>query len=289
MFAEKILSEEVILVTGGGTGLGKSMALRFAELGASLILCGRREAVVQEAAEEIRRKTGAQVLSFPCDVRNYSQVEEMVERSVEHFGKITGLVNNAAGNFLAQTEKLSPNGFRAVVEIVLFGTFHCTLACGRKMIASGSGGRILNIATTYAFTGSAFVLPSACAKAGVVALTRSLAVEWGRYRIRVNAIAPGPFPTEGAFSRLMLPGMEEAARERIPLKRFGEHEELANLAAYMMSRYSDYMTGEVVVLDGGEWLVGGGGFNALALLPPDQLEGMFQFLREQAGKERGRE
>jgi NAD(P)-dependent dehydrogenase (short-subunit alcohol dehydrogenase family) len=193
-------------------------------------------------------------------------------------------VNNAAGNFLARSEKLTPNGFRSVVEIVLFGTFHCTLACGRRMISQGEGGRILNIATTYAFTGSAFVLPSACAKAGVVALTRSLAVEWGRYRIRVNAIAPGPFPTEGAFSRLMLPGMEESALTRIPLGRFGEHEELANLAAYMMSPYSAYMTGEVVVLDGGEWLMSGGGFNALTLLDPDQLDSIFQFLRGKTQK-----
>jgi len=284
MLPENALAEEVIVVTGGGTGLGKSMAFRFSELKARVAILGRRREVLEETARWIEGKTGGEVLPLVCDVRDFSQVEERVEEIVSRWGKITGLVNNAAGNFLARSEKLTPNGFRSVVEIVLFGTFHCTLACGRRMIAQGEGGRILNIATTYAFTGSAFVLPSACAKAGVVALTRSLAVEWGRYRIRVNAIAPGPFPTEGAFSRLMLPGMEESALARIPLRRFGEHEELANLAAYMMSPYSAYMTGEVVVLDGGEWLMSGGGFNALTLLDPDQLDSIFQFLRERTQK-----
>jgi NAD(P)-dependent dehydrogenase (short-subunit alcohol dehydrogenase family) len=284
MLPENALAEEVIVVTGGGTGLGKSMAFRFSELKARVAILGRRREVLEETASWIEGKTGGEVLPLVCDVRNFSQVEERVEEIVSRWGKITGLVNNAAGNFLARSEKLTPNGFRSVVEIVLFGTFHCTLACGRRMIAQGEGGRILNIATTYAFTGSAFVLPSACAKAGVVALTRSLAVEWGRYRIRVNAIAPGPFPTEGAFSRLMLPGMEESALARIPLGRFGEHEELTHLAAYMMSPYSAYMTGEVVVLDGGEWLMSGGGFNALTLLDPDQLDSIFQFLRGKTQK-----
>jgi NAD(P)-dependent dehydrogenase (short-subunit alcohol dehydrogenase family) len=284
MLPENALAEEVIVVTGGGTGLGRSMAFKFSELKARVAILGRRGEVLEETASWIEGKTGGEVLPLVCDVRDFSQVEERVEEIVSRWGKITGLVNNAAGNFLARSEKLTPNGFRSVVEIVLFGTFHCTLACGRRMIAQGEGGRILNIATTYAFTGSAYVLPSACAKAGVVALTRSLAVEWGRYRIRVNAIAPGPFPTEGAFSRLMLPGMEESALARIPLGRFGEHEELANLAAYMMSPYSAYMTGEVVVLDGGEWLMSGGGFNALTLLDPDQLDSIFQFLRERTQK-----
>jgi NAD(P)-dependent dehydrogenase (short-subunit alcohol dehydrogenase family) len=283
MFEEGLLRDEVIVVTGGGSGLGRSMARRFAELGASVAICGRRAEVLDEAAEAIGEGMEKPVLAVPCDVRDFEAVEKMATATVERFGKLTGLVNNAAGNFLAQTEKLSPNGFKAVVDIVLAGTFHATLACGRRMIEQGSGGTLLSIVTTYAWTGSAFVVPSACAKAGVLAMTRSLAVEWARYGIRANAIAPGPFPTEGAFTRLMPPGVEEQARRKIPLGRFGEHRELADLAAYLMSPGSAFVNGEVVTIDGGEWL-NGGEFNWFTQSSPEKIDAMFQALRAATGR-----
>jgi NAD(P)-dependent dehydrogenase (short-subunit alcohol dehydrogenase family) len=267
MFKENLLKEKTIIVTGGGTGLGKSMAARFGELGANLVIASRREQVIQDAADELR-KTGADVLGIPCDVRDPANVKEMVDAAKKQFGKIDVLLNNAAGNFISPTENLSPNGFKAVVDIVLNGTFNCTHAVGKEMIADG-GGSILNIVTTYAWTGSGYVVPSAAAKAGVLAITRSLAVEWAKYGIRSNAIAPGPFPTKGAWSRLAPPGLgiEKKMKNRIPLKRFGEHIELANLAAYLLSDEAGYINGEVVTIDGGEWLKGAGQFNELEKMP----------------------
>ncbi|HBR86605.1 MAG TPA: 2,4-dienoyl-CoA reductase [Candidatus Marinimicrobia bacterium] len=267
MFKENLLKEKTIIVTGGGTGLGKSMAARFGELGANLVIASRREQVIQDAADELR-KTGADVLGIPCDVRDPANVKEMVDAAKNKFGKIDVLLNNAAGNFISPTENLSPNGFKAVVDIVLNGTFNCTHAVGKEMIADG-GGSILNIVTTYAWTGSGYVVPSAAAKAGVLAITRSLAVEWAKYGIRSNAIAPGPFPTKGAWSRLAPPGLgiEKKMKNRIPLKRFGEHIELANLAAYLLSDEAGYINGEVVTIDGGEWLKGAGQFNELEKMP----------------------
>lgn len=278
MFEGKPLAGSIVLVTGGGTGLGRSMALRFAELGARVAVAGRKQepldAVVKEIAD--RQSEG---LAVSCDVREYGQVEAMVKTIEETLGPITILVNNAAGNFLAPTEALSANAFASVVGIVLNGTFHCTSAVGKRMIAHGKGGRILNIVTTYAWMGSAFVIPSASAKAGVLAMTRSLAVEWGKYKIRVNAIAPGPFPTPGAWERLVPdPEMEKIAQQRIPSGRFGEHHELANLAAYLVSGYSDYINGECVVIDGGEWLMGGE-FNHLTTLPPEKLAALAAKIR----------
>ncbi len=267
MFKENLLKEKTIIVTGGGTGLGKSMAARFGELGANLVIASRREQVIQDAADELR-KTGADVLGIPCDVRDPANVKEMVDAAKKQFGKIDVLLNNAAGNFISPTENLSPNGFKAVVDIVLNGTFNCTHAVGKEMIADG-GGSILNIVTTYAWTGSGYVVPSAAAKAGVLAITRSLAVEWAKYGIRSNAIAPGPFPTKGAWSRLAPPGLgiEKKMKNRIPLKRFGEHIELANLASYLLSDEAGYINGEVVTIDGGEWLKGAGQFNELEKMP----------------------
>jgi len=267
MFKEDLLKEKTIIITGGGTGLGKSMAVRFGELGANLVIASRREQVIQDAADELR-KTGADVLGIPCDVRDPANVKEMVDAAKNKFGKIDVLLNNAAGNFISPTENLSPNGFKAVVDIVLNGTFNCTHAVGKEMIADG-GGSILNIVTTYAWTGSGYVVPSAAAKAGVLAITRSLAVEWAKYGIRSNAIAPGPFPTKGAWSRLAPPGLgiEKKMKNRIPLKRFGEHIELANLASYLLSDEAGYINGEVVTIDGGEWLKGAGQFNELEKMP----------------------
>ena len=269
MFQSDLLKGRTILITGGGTGLGRSMALRFAELGANIFLAGRRVEPLVETSGAIRAK-GARAAYASVDVRDFAAVEQMIAAAEKEFGGVDTLVNNAAGNFIARTEKLSPNAFNAVVGIVLQGTFHCTLALGRKWIAAKQPGNILNIVTTYASTnaGSGFVVPSACAKAGVLAMTTSLAVEWARYHIRLNAIAPGPFPTEGAFSRLMpSKEFEEHAKNSHPMKRFGRHEELANLAAYLLSGQADYINGECVVIDGGLWLRGAGEFNDFVDLP----------------------
>ena len=267
MFEKELLNEKSIIVTGGGTGLGKSMATRFAELGANLVITSRRQEVIDKTAEELR-ELGGKVLAIACDVREPEQVNNMVDQTVNEFGKIDILLNNAAGNFISPTEDLSPNAFKTVVDIVLNGTFNCTQAVG-KVMRKKVGGVILNIVTTYAWTGSGYVVPSACAKAGVLAMTRSLAVEWAKYGIRTVAIAPGPFPTEGAWSRLAPPGLgiKKKMKNRVPLKRVGEHIELANLATYLISDQAGYINGEVVTIDGGEWLQGAGEMNELEKLP----------------------
>jgi NAD(P)-dependent dehydrogenase (short-subunit alcohol dehydrogenase family) len=277
MYQADLFKGRTILITGGGTGLGRSMALRFAELGANLFLVGRRPEPLVETCDAIRGKDGRAAYAS-ADVRDFAAVEASIAAAEKEFGAVDTLVNNAAGNFIARTEKLSPNAFNAVVGIVLQGTFHFTLALGRKWIEAKKPGNVLNIVTTYAATnaGSGFVVPSACAKAGVLALTRSLAVEWARHHIRLNAIAPGPFPTEGAWSRLM-PSTEiqEQARKRHPMGRFGKHEELANLAVYLLSDQADYVNGECVVIDGALWLRGAGEFNDLLDMPDaawDMLE-----------------
>ena len=274
MFKADLLSGKTFLITGGGSGLGKSMAKRFGELGANLVIMSRKLDVLEQAASELRQ-TGAEVLPLECDVRKPSQIHSTVQSAVEKFGRIDGLVNNAAGNFISPTELLSEGGFKVIVDIVLNGTFNVTQAVGKEMIKA-KGGTILNIVTTYAWTGSGYVVPSACAKAGVLALTRSLAVEWAKYGIRTNAIAPGPFPTEGAWNRLVPPGLgiEKTMKKRIPLKRFGEHIELANLAAYLMADGSGYINGEVVTIDGGEWLKGAGEFNDLEKIPKAVWKGL---------------
>src|ERR1700740_1926958 len=277
MFQSDLFKGRTILITGGGTGLGRSMALRFGELGANIFLVARREEPLKEPAEAIRAKAARQSY-FPADIRDFSAVEKAVDAAEKEFGHVDTLVNNAAGNFIARTEKLSPNAFNAVVGIVLQGTFFCTLALGKKWIAAKQPGHVLNIVTTYAAvnSGSGFVVPSACAKAGVLALTRSLAVEWARHHIRLNAIAPGPFPTEGAWSRLMpTRDFEERARNNHPMKRFGRHEELTNLAAYLLRAQAEYVNGECVVIDGALWLRGAGEFNDFLDLPDaawDMLE-----------------
>ena len=276
MFERDLLKGRAIFLTGGGTGLGRSMALRFAELGARLFLVGRREDPLRQTCDEILR-VGGRAAHAICDVRDYGAVEAAAAKADEQFGQIHALVNNAAGNFIARTEKLSPNAFNAVVGIVLNGSFHCTQVFGKRWIQKKTGGNVLNIVTTYAAAncGSGFIVPSACAKAGVLALTTSLAVEWARYHIRINAIAPGPFPTEGAWSRLMpSKQFEEHGKDKHPMKRFGRHEELANLAAFLLSDMAEYINGECVVIDGGQWLRGAGEFNDLLLLPETAWETM---------------
>jgi NAD(P)-dependent dehydrogenase (short-subunit alcohol dehydrogenase family) len=261
MLKADALKGKTYIVTGGGTGLGKSMTRYFLELGANVVISSRKLDVLQKTAEELEAETGGKVLAVQCDVRSYAEVEKMLADTLARFGQVDGLLNNAAGNFISPTERLSNKAFDVIVDIVLKGSYNCTLALGKHWIAAKQTNKtVLSIVTTYAWTGSAYVVPSACAKAGVLAMTRSLAVEWAKYGIRMNAIAPGPFPTKGAWDRLV-PG---EFRERfdlvkqVPLRRAGEHQELANLAAYLMSDYSAYMNGEVVTIDGGEWLQGAG-------------------------------
>ncbi len=278
-FRPDLLAGRTTVITGGGTGLGRSMALRMAGLGAKVALLGRRPQPLEETAAEIRKANGV-AAAVPCDIREPEAVAAAFDRVETEIGPANQLVNNAAGNFLAASEDLTPNGFDAVVKIVLYGTFHCTRELGRRLIARKAGGEVLSIATNYAETGSAFVLPSAVAKAGVLALTRSLAVEWAVYGIRLNAIAPGPLPTEGAFSRLM-PGseMEKQARRRIPSRRFGEHWELTNLACYLMSDASPYQTGDLVTIDGAEALFSGQEFAGFAHLDRAAAKQMMESLK----------
>jgi NAD(P)-dependent dehydrogenase (short-subunit alcohol dehydrogenase family) len=256
-FRKDLLAGKTTVITGGGSGLGRSMALRMAGLGAGIALFGRRPQPLEETARAIR-EAGGRAAAVPCDIRDSAAVKAAFDQAERELGPASQLVNNAAGNFLCPSEDLSDNGFDSVVKIVLYGSFLCTRELGRRLIERKQKGEILSIVTSYCVNGSAFVLPSAVAKAGVLAMTRSLAVEWACYGIRLNAVAPGPFPTEGAFSRLM-PGseMETQAKRRIPSRRFGEHDELTNLAAYLMSDASPYQTGDLVTIDGAEALFSG--------------------------------
>lgn len=264
MFAPNLLHSKRILITGGGTGLGKGMATRFLELGATVYICGRREEVLKATTDELKPK--GPIHALPCDVRSLESVEQMIE-SIWREGPLDILVNNAAGNFIARTEELSPNACQSVINIVLMGTLNCTMACGRRWLATKHHGTVLSISATYAPVGSAYVVPSAVSKAGVEALTRSLAVEWGDRGIRMNAIAPGPIPTQGAFSRVLpRSDLEAFALERHPMHRFGTVEELANLAAFLVSDGSGYINGEVIRMDGGEFLQGAGEFSSLGRL-----------------------
>lgn len=277
---------KVVVVTGGGTGLGRSMTEMLLGLGAKVCVTSRKLDVLEKTAKELESATGGEVLPVACDVRNYEEVERMVAAAKERFGSVDCLINNAAGNFISPTERLSSNAFKTIIDIVLMGSVNCTLAFGKEWIANGERDKaILNIVTTYAWTGSGYVVPSACAKAGVLALTRSLAAEWGRHGIRSNAVAPGPFPTKGAWSRLVPGEMMEKfdMTKRVPLGRMGEHRELADLVAYLVSPYSGYVNGEVVTIDGGEWLKGGGQFNMLEMVEPGMWDAIEQMVRGTKG------
>ena len=268
------LKGKTVIITGGGTGLGKAMGMYFLKLGANLVITSRKYDVLKEAAAEMETETGGKVLAIACDVRKYDEVEKILQAAIDTFGRVDVLLNNAAGNFISKTERLSANAFSAIIDIVLKGSVNCSLALGKYWIAEKIPGNILNIITTYAFTGSAYVVPSACAKGGVLALTRSLAVEWGKYGIRTNAIAPGPFPTKGAWDRLLPGELAEKFdfKNKVPLKRVGEHQELANLAAFLISDFSGYINGEVITIDGGEWLQGAGQFNMLGMVPDEMWD-----------------
>lgn len=285
MLRDDALKGKVIVVTGGGSGLGKAMTRYFMELGAQVAISSRDLEKLQNTAKELETETGGTCLAVQCDVRHYDQVEAMLQEVLKTYGKVDVLLNNAAGNFISPTERLSANAFDTVIDIVLKGTKNCTLAFGKHWIATKqTTSTVLNIVTTYAFTGSAYVVPSAAAKAGVLAMTRSLAVEWAKYGIRTNAIAPGPFPTKGAWDRLLPGDLAEKfdMSKKVPLKRVGNHQELANLAAYLVSDFSAYLNGEVIVIDGGEWLKGAGEFNILEAIPEelwDQLEMMIKAKR----------
>ncbi len=285
MLKEGALLGKVILVTGGGTGLGKAMGKYFCELGADLIIASRKLDVLEKTAEELNKITGRTILPLQCDVSKYEQVEELLKTSLKSFNRIDVLVNNAAGNFISPTERLSNRAFDIIVNIVLKGTYNCTLAFGKHWIRNKQGATVLNIVTTYATTGSAYVVPSAVSKAGVLVMTRSLAVEWAKYGIRFNAIAPGAFPTKGAWERLFPADIRKKfdLANKIPVGRVGHHQELANLAAYLVSDYSEFMNGEVVTIDGGEWLKGAGEFNMLDEIPQNTWDEIEAVIRQTKG------
>jgi NAD(P)-dependent dehydrogenase (short-subunit alcohol dehydrogenase family) len=278
-YADDLLADHHIVVTGGGTGLGRAMAMRCAELGARVTINGRRTEPLETTVADIR-EAGGEAEGISCNVREADDVEAFFDEAEERQGPVTRLVNNAAANFLAAAEDISPNGFDAIIKTNLYGSFYCTQQCGKRWLEREEDGVVLSIATTYAETGSAFVLPSAMSKAGIVAMTRSLAAEWGSAGIRLNAIAPGPFPTEGAWERLVpSEDIEQQMRQRIPVRRFGEPEELADLAVFMLSDLASYMNGELVTFDGGEKLAAGGQFNDFTRLPREQIKQMMAQMR----------
>lgn len=274
MLKDGSLKGKNILVTGGGSGLGKSMTVYFLELGANVVIGSRNPDKIKASVEELSIQFPNQIAGTSCDVRNYDDVEKLIKYGETQFGSLNGLVNNAAGNFISPTERLSANAFSVIIDIVLKGSCNATLAMGKKWLKNNIKGSILNIVTTYAWTGSGYVVPSAVSKAGVLAMTRSLAVEWGKNGIRSNAIAPGPFPTKGAWDRLFPKAIQEKVnmKDRIPLNRFGEHYELSNLAGYLMSDFSSFVNGEVITIDGGEWLKSGGEFSWLDAVPSEMWD-----------------
>ena len=287
MLRDDALAGKTIVVTGGGSGLGKSMTTYFLELGANVAITSRNMEKLEKVAKELEEQTGGRCLPLQCDVRHYDQVEAMRDKAVAEFGSVDILLNNAAGNFISPTERLSANAFDTIIDIVLKGSKNCTLAFGKHWIDQKQENKnILNIVTTYAWTGSAYVVPSATAKAGVLAMTRSLAVEWAKYGIRSNAIAPGPFPTKGAWDRLLPGDLKEKfdLAKKVPLKRVGDHQELANLAAYLVSDFSAYVNGEVITIDGGEWLKGAGQFNLLEDVPEEMWDMLEQMIKSKKGK-----
>lgn len=278
MLKEGSLQGRTILVTGGGSGLGKSMSKYFLQLGANVIICSRNIEKINRSVDELYAETGGNISGYACDVRNYEEVEKVMAQGIEKYGEINGLVNNAAGNFISPTERLSNRAFDSVVDIVLKGSYNCSLALGKYWIEKKIKASVLSIVTTYAWVGSAYVVPSACAKAGVLAMTKSLAVEWGKYGLRFNAIAPGPFPTKGAWDRLFPKEFMEKLdiNNKIPVGRVGEHQELANLAAYLMSDYSAYVNGDVITIDGGEWMQNGGEFTWVGNMIPKEMWDMVE-------------
>jgi len=287
MFAEGSFKGHRILVTGGGTGLGKAMAGRLLELGAGLHICGRRQSVLDEAAAELAGRHGGEVQTHVVDLRDAQAVDAMIEDLWQRHGPLTGLVNNAAGNFISRTEDLSPRGFDAIANTVLHGTFYMTQAVGKRWIAGGQGGSVVSIVTTWTRTGSPYVVPSAMSKSGIDTMTKSLAVEWGRHGIRLNAIAPGIFPTEGATARLR-PGdnPHELERAANPMRRLGRLEELANLSAFLLADGCQWLTGETIAIDGGHHLANGAYFTHYADWTDAQWTEAREKIRAQTAKDK---
>ena len=285
MFKKDLLKNKRILVTGGGTGLGKEMASHYAEHGAELYICGRRLNVLEETANELKEKFNAKVHFETLDIRASKDVDDYIERIFEE-GPLDGLVNNAAGNFISPTKDLSHKGFDAIANIVFHGTFYITHSVGRRWIELGHKGSIISILTTWVWTGSPYVVPSAMSKSGLNAMTQSLAAEWGKYNIKVNAIAPGPFPTKGAWDRLNPGDNDEGSMGSVPLGRVGEMVELQNLATFLMADGCDYLTGQTIGIDGAQYLTGGGTFSALDKLSDEDWEQMRAMIRSSNNKDK---
>ena len=286
MFKDDLLENKRILITGGGTGLGKEMATHFAMHGAELYICGRRENVLSETAAEISETYGTKVNYQTLDIRASKDVDDYIEFIFEK-GPLDGLVNNAAGNFISPTKDLSHKGFDAIANIVFHGTFYMTHSVGKRWIELGHKGSIVNILTTWIWTGSPYVVPSAMSKSGIHAMTQSLAAEWGKYGIKVNAIAPGPFPTKGAWDRLNPGGDNDSDfMGSVPVGRLGEMNELQNLATFLMADGCDYLTGQTIGLDGGQYLTGGGTFSQLDKLSDEDWENMRKLIREANNKDK---
>lgn len=286
MFKDGLLKGKRILITGGGTGLGKEIAAKYLELGAELWLAGRRGAVLEATAQALMKAHGGTVLCHAVDIREAQAVDAMVQRIWDERGPLTGLVNNAAGNFISPTQDLSANGFNAIANTVFHGTFYVTQAVGKRWIADGVKGSVISILVTWVWNGSPYVVSSAMSKAGLHVMTKSLAVEWGRYGIRLNAIAPGQFPTEGAMKRLRPGGNAEDLGARNPMRRIGRMPELQNLAAFLMADGCDWLTGETIAVDGAGWLANGGNFTDLDRLSDADWERMRALIKAQNDKDR---
>ena len=285
MFKDDLLNNKRILITGGGTGLGKEMARHFAAHGANLYICGRRENVLKETAEEIESKYKTTVSYQTLDIRASKDVEDYIETIFQE-GPLDGLVNNAAGNFISPTKDLSHKGFDAIANIVFHGTFYITHSVGKRWIESNKKGSIINILTTWVWTGSPYVVPSAMSKSGINTMTKSLAAEWGKYGIKINGIAPGPFPTKGAWDRLNPDDNDDGMMNTVPLGRVGEMSEIQNLATFLMADGCDYLTGQTIGLDGGQYLTGGGTFSQLDKLSDQDWENMRKLIRDANNKDK---
>ncbi len=289
MFREDLMKGERILITGGGTGLGKEMAEGFLKLGAEVHICGRRGDVCKATAEELVEKHGGTVVPHPCDIRNAEMISEMNDLIWSQHGPLTGLVNNAAGNFISRTEDLSVRGFDAIANIVFHGTFYMTHDIGKRWIAAGDQGSVLSILTTWVWNGGPFTVPSAMSKAGINVMTQSLATEWARYGLRLNAIAPGAFPTEGMSNRLApSKSDQDKMSSSVPMGRVGEMDELVNLAAYLIGPGSQYLTGQTIAIDGGSYNATGGNFSALTAWGDEQWQAARQAIEGQNKKDRAK-